>query len=750
MLKTSHAAGMAAAVFVVIAGWILGPWQAPSATVVDSLFIGLTLIAVGSALVAAKSAGGKQRAAWILVAAGRMGWMLGAVLFSRYDLTHFPSWADVGYLLWPVCGCVALLLYQTGKSGQPWIGLVLDGVIVATSLFLVAWFAYLDVLFEQTNENAAGFIVSLAYPVTDTVLLTATAVVLVRAGAMLRLPLVLLTIGVAAVTVSDSGFAYLRARSEYHFAGPSDIGWVAGLLLISVAAFASRRVPPDGPRESAVPGWPSILLPYAPVLLAGVAAAAAPGEVIHSPPVQIAGTVLFIAVLTRQFLVVNQSRQLLRVVAKQALVDPLTGVGNRAVFNERLAHAMHSRQSTGNTVAVIEIDVDHFKPLNDTHGHLAGDAVLVEIANRLAVCADHRDTVARLGGDEFAIVVQGPRDHAHLLAEAVVDAFDKPFAIAGDKQLVSASIGVAVATDDLDMSPEELLRRADIAMYAAKRSRIGGVHVYSAASEPGEADRQVGNGATALQELRQAIDRGDLTLEYQPLYNLSSLKIVGAEALLRWPHPARGVLIPDDFLRLIRRHGLIRPITEYVAVTAAREASRWRSEWADVPVAINVFVPSLSDPNLPEMIIGALTAHGLDGSALTLEITEDLFATSVATAQGTLNKLRDYGIRIAIDDFGSGYAPLFHLLDLPVDEIKIGRKYVSKILVDPKAAAIVRCVIELAHAHQLTTVAKGIESAEIAVRLKEYGCDVGQGYFFSKPVTADELFRLPACRLSVV
>lgn len=747
MLKTSHAAWLAAAVFVVIAGWILGPWPAPAAPVIDALFIGLTLIAVTSALLAARAASGKPRVAWLLVALGRFGWMLGAVLFSRYDLTHFPSLADVGYLLWPICGCVGLLLYQSARSGQPRAGLILDGVIVATSLFLVAWFAYLDVLFQQSDESSAGFVVSLAYPVTDTVLLTATAVVLVRAGTALRLPLALLTIGVAAVTVSDSGFAYLRARSEYHFASPSDVGWVAGLLLISVAAIASRTAPPDEVQDSSLPGWASILLPYAPVLLAGVAATAAPGEVIHSAPVQVAGAVLFVAVLTRQFLVVSQSRRLLKVVAKQARSDPLTGVGNRAEFSACLALAMQRRRAAQSTVGVIEIDADHFKPLNDTYGHLAGDAVLVEIANRLSACTDPNDTVARLGGDEFAIVVQGPADHARLIADRVVNAFDKPFTIAGDKQLVRVSIGLAVATDDMEMSPEELLRRADVAMYAAKRSRIGGVHAYTAELEPDSSrTRSAGSDAEALLELRQAIDRRELTLEYQPLYNLSKREIVGAEALLRWPHPARGVLVPDDFLRLIRRHGLIRPITEYVAVNAVREASRWRSAWADVPVAINVFVPSLSDPHLPEMVIGALTEHGLDGSALTLEITEDLFATSVATAQDALNKLRAYGIRIAIDDFGSGYAPLFHLLDLPVDEIKIDRRYVSKILVDPRAAAIVRCVIELAHAHDLTTVAKGIESAEVAERLKEFGCDVGQGYYFSRPVTADELFGLPTGR----
>lgn len=310
--------------------------------------------------------------------------------------------------------------------------------------------------------------------------------------------------------------------------------------------------------------------------------------------------------------------------------------------------------------------------------------------------------------------------------------------------------------DEPDLSAEELLKRADLAMYSGKRSRIGGVHTFKpemqssdtidkALLRRGAPPLAASDGAAMVKllgELCQAIDRLELTLVYQPKFDLRTTKIVGVEALLRWPHPERGILAPEEFLPLVRRDGLMGPVDDFVVNRVLDDAVVWHAASVDVPVAVNLFPPTLANLKLPGAIAHALAARGLSSAALTVEITEHMFLDNMERTQTVLEQLRRNGIRIAIDDFGTGYCTLSYLRDLPIDEVKLDRNFVAPILVDERTAVIVHAVVDLVHALGLTIVAEGVEDAETEARLREYGCDVVQGQFLSPPVRSEELLAL--------
>lgn len=762
MPKAAHVAAVAGAVFLAFVAWILsGVSQgAARAAIDDIVLLILTIPAALFSAIAARSADGRLRMSWVAMAAALTAWGIGEAIWTYYELVldrvPFPSVADAAYLMFPVGACVALLLFPSEHAG-PFRGRVfLDGLIVAGSLFLVSWVTILAPLYAAGGTDQLGFVVSLAYPVSDVVVLTLAAVVLVRSGPEHRLTLTLLTVGLACIALSDSLFTYLAAKNEYGSGDVIDIGWAAGLLLIAVAAAASRQTTQETVDAPELPGWASIWLPYAPLLLAGIIAAAQPVPLLKSMPVEVVAVLLVVAVLARQFLAVRENRRLLATVAQQALRDPLTGLANRALFSERLDHAMELRQRDGTTVSVVAVDLNDFKLVNDNLGHPVGDALLIGVSHRLMNSIRAGDTAARIGGDEFSVLVEGGADAAHLVAHRVAEAFDRPFRIAGHELLMRPSIGLAIAeTYEPDLTADDLLTRADTAMYAAKRARLHGVQTYHPEMQlpaPAEVFDQATvapqpGGVAAIQllgDLRQAIADGTLTLVYQPKFDLITSRIVSVEALLRWPRPDGEILTPEEFLPLVRRHGLMGTMTDFVLNCALDDAKTWHAASIDLPIAVNLFAPSLANLGIPAMITRALTERGLAPTALTVEITEDLFLDNIERTKNVLEQLRHNGIRIAIDDFGSGYSALSYLRDLPIDEVKLDRTFIAPILVDQRAAAVVRAVISLADELGLSTVAEGIEDAETAAWLREHGCRVGQGFFLSPPVTSATLLALLA------
>ena len=762
MPKASHVAAAAGVVFLSFVIWIVSDVShGPSRAAIDDIV--LLVLAVPAAVfsvIAARSAQGRLRMAWVAMAIGVAAWAIGEAIWTHYELVlgevPFPSVADGFFLIFPVGACAALLLFPSEYAG-PFRGRVfLDGLIVAGSLFLVSWVTILGPIYAAEATDRLLFVVSLAYPVSDVVVLTLAAVVLVRSGPEHRLTLTLLTVGLACIALSDSLFTYLSTKNEYASGDVIDIGWAAGLLLIAVAAAASRQTTHENSEAPELPGWASIWLPYAPLLLAAIVAAAKPSELLRSQPVEVIAGLLVLAVLARQFLAVSENRRLLATVAEQALRDPLTGLANRALFNERLDQGMERRERDGVTVGVVAVDLNDFKLVNDNLGHPVGDDLLVGVASRLLNSVRSGDTVGRLGGDEFSVVVEGDPDAPYLIAQRVVEAFEQPFLVGEHELLMRPSVGLATADpDEPGLSAEELLRRADLAMYMAKRARIRGVQTYNAEMQLGaqsiEAEifsRPAGppeiGGVAAIRllgDLRHAIANAELTLVYQPKFELATGRIVGAEALLRWPRPD-GLLTPEDFLPLVRRHGLITAITDLVLTRALDDALAWQNASLGLPVAVNLFAPSLANLGIPAQITTALADRGLDPRVLTVEITEDLFLDDMERTRTVLDQLRHSGIRIAIDDFGSGYSALSYLRDLPIDEVKLDSTFIAPIPVDERAAAVVRAVVDLCHTLNLTTVVEGVEDAETAARLREFGCDVGQGYHFSPPLTSDELLEL--------
>ncbi len=762
--KTTHVAIAAAVSFVAFATWLLSGWSHGDAVAIVSDLgqAASSLSAAVFAAMAARSASGRLRAAWLALTIGLSAWFLGQLVWTYYELVAkqnpFPSLADVGYLILPVGACAALLLFPVAHSNFSLLRVLLDGLIVAGSLFLVSWVTVLNPVYEAGAETGRlGFIVSLAYPVSDVVILTVAAVVLIRAQTQQRPTLTLLTVGMACLAVADSAFAYLGATGSYTTGNATDLAWTAGFLLLAVAGAAGRE---DALQEKGavdqLPGWASIWLPYAPLLLAALVAAAEPPRLLKTGPVEAAAALLVAAVLGRQFLTVSENRRLLAKVAEQARRDPLTGLANRTLLYERLEHAMRLRERDALCVGVLSLDLNDFKLVNDTFGHHAGDELLILVADRLAGCVRTGDTVARLGGDEFVILIEDAADQSRQVADRVLSAFDQPFTVDGHEMAILPSLGLAIAApEEPDLSGDELLRRADVAMYASKRLRTRGVQTFTpqmglagmAGIDHDPLRRApLRSAATSgadqlmmLGELRAAIAHSELTLLYQPQIDLNTTQIVGAEALVRWAHPQRGLLGAEEFLPLVRRYGLMEAVNDLVLNTALDDARRWHTASINIPVAINLFGPTLANPDLPTTITRALADRDLNPATLTIEITEQLLLEDVERTRTVLQHLRHSGIQIALDDFGSGYSSLAQLRELPVTEIKLDRDFIAPILTNQRAAAIVAAVIAFAHTLGLKVVAEGVENPDTADLLRTYTCDWAQGYHFSPPVTPQAL-----------
>jgi diguanylate cyclase (GGDEF)-like protein len=436
-------------------------------------------------------------------------------------------------------------------------------------------------------------------------------------------------------------------------------------------------------------------------------------------------------------LVAGASRKLRRQADENerlALHDHLTGLPNRSLFLDRLDHALRASGRTGSGVAVLLMDLDRFKEVNDTLGHHCGDLMLKELARRLSEVVRLTDTVARLGGDEFALLLPNVTqpEAGVALAERIALALDEPFVIDGLPLETQASIGIALYPDHGE-DVETLLQRADVAMYMAKETRTH-YGVYDA-----EVDNYRPERLVLVAELRRAIENHELVLHYQPKATLVDGAVRGVEALVRWQHPERGLVPPDVFIPVAEHTGLIKPLTFFVVDEALQQCARWREQGFELTVAVNVAMRNILDEEFPNELERMLAKYGLEPSVLELELTETSVLADPPRAKEILQRLRDTGVSLAVDDFGTGYASLAYLSELPVDEIKIDRSFVMAMDREEQHARIVRSTIDLGRNLCLSVVAEGVESAEVWDRLAELGCDSAQGYFLAKPLPADEL-----------
>ena len=420
-------------------------------------------------------------------------------------------------------------------------------------------------------------------------------------------------------------------------------------------------------------------------------------------------------------------------IEHRAFHDGLTGLPNRALFLDRLEHALAVHKRTGTPLSLLYVDLDDFKTVNDNLGHGIGDDVLTEVGRRLGSALREADTVARLGGDEFAVVLEGTSaTGAEKVATQLLAALQEPFQVGEARLLSRASIGIAVA--DKSDTAGDLLRHADIAMYAAKRQGKHGHRVFNEGMHSSLTARM-----HLEADLAKAIEQEQFLLHYQPLVDLQTGEVGGVEALCRWDHPERGVLPPSEFIPVAEEMGLITDLGAWVLRQAIGDVARLREAFGDdIYVSVNVAAPQLHG-DLVETVASALDAAGLAARHLLLEITESCLVSTEHTAVEKLGALRDLGVRIAIDDFGTGYSSLSYLRDLPIDYLKIDRSFVRDIAAGPEDSALAHSIIRLGSVFGLQVVGEGIETAAQAAVLTQLGCQTGQGYYYHRPTDLDSL-----------
>jgi diguanylate cyclase (GGDEF)-like protein len=417
-----------------------------------------------------------------------------------------------------------------------------------------------------------------------------------------------------------------------------------------------------------------------------------------------------------------------------AFHDPLTEIPNRALFEDRLERALASVRRSSSRIALHYLDLDRFKHVNDTLGHPAGDELIRQVADRLSACVRDVDTVARLGGDEFAIIQIDPADDkgAEVLCDRIIDVISHPFDLNGDEADVGVSIGV-VLSSQTDGTPQDMMRKADIALYQAKATGRGRHQIFV-----GDLDDQVRQRRALERELRTAIAGDELTLAYQPLYNVDGTSIVGAEALVRWNHPIHGLLSPDHFIGLAEERGLIGALGMWVLQQACAFAVTADLDW----IAVNFSPAQFHDEHLADRVLLILTELGLAPERLEIEITEGLLLEKSPTVQSTLGRLREAGVRIALDDFGTGYSSITYLRTYRIDKLKIDRSFVDQLGHDNEIDEIVRAIIQLARVMKMQVAAEGVETPLQHKMLQQMGCDELQGYYLSKPVTPERLLHM--------
>jgi diguanylate cyclase (GGDEF)-like protein len=667
--------------------------------------------------------------AWYLLAAGMASWVLGGALNawlevpSRVDAIASP--ADAFYLAAYPLTVTGLLLFARSRGPERRPTALLDSAILTVGVGLLSWVFLIEPSLASARGPVLGSLVTIAYPLGNVLLF----------GSMVRLAkspgpgcaASRVAAGLVGALLVLQGLAAASPLAPVVDVRPTplDPWWLVVFVLAgAVALHPSMRAfsaPTLARAESAHVGQLvalAVALLIGPWILGGELVAGVP---LHAGPVVVASTVLVLLVLVRMV-------RMVRRVHEQATTDDLTGLPNRRALY--LQAGIRLADPRGRRQALLMLDLDRFKEVNDSLGHHAGDQLLIQVGVRLGEHLRVGDLLVRLGGDEFAVLLEGA-DHkrAEVVAGKLRAALAEPFALAEVTVHSTVSIGIALFPDHgTDLST--LLRKADIAMYRAKAS--GEPHLYDGAAD----------GATRLRtvdELRTALTEHQLIVHYQPKIDLRTGDVYGVEALVRWDHPTRGLLFPDAFLNLVEESGLMPALTRVVLALALDQAAAWHAQGRRMTVAVNLSASSLVDVDLPDEVTTMLAARDLPPRVLQLEITEEFLMADRDRARAILTRLREHGIQISIDDFGTGYSSLSYLRDLPIDELKLDRSFIFPMVDDARAAALVASTIALAHSLDLRMVAEGVETSVAYTELTRLGCDQAQGYFVSRPVPAAEL-----------
>ena len=665
---------------------------------------------------------------------GLLGWALGDVVWNWESLggasPPTPSAADVFYLALYPLAYLAVMLVLRRQLGRIQPSLWLDGAIAGLSAAAIcAAFAF-DTILRATHGSPAAVAVNLAYPIGDLVLLAlVVAAVVVAPGLPLRL--LLLAAGCALLAVGDTVYLFQSAANTYVVGTLLDLTWPAALFVMSASAWVGLRAV----RPSDSEGTPRFLVP-------GLAAAAGLailvlGSVQHVSTVAIGlAAASLVAAGLRMMLSLGEIRRLVEARRQQAVTDELTGLLNRRELLRRLELALEGDDVPGvRPVALLFIDLDQFKEINDSFGHAVGDQLLRAIGPRVTEVVRNEDTVARLGGDEFAIVLDGAdRAYAELVADRITAALAEPFVVGGTELHIGASIGIALAPEHATGSAE-LMRCADVAMYRTKRAQCS-YDVYEARLDAGA------NHIHLMESLRKAVEERALLVYYQPQIDLRTRAVVTMEALVRWVHPTLGPVPPDHFIPPAEESGVIRQVTRFVLSEATTQCAQWRRQGHNVAVAVNISARDLLDLDLPDEVEDVLKRAGLPPTALVLEITETAVMADFDRAAAVIRRLSDTGVVVSIDDFGTGFSSLAYLSSLSVGEMKLDRMFTARLVSEVGGSrdhAIVRSAVELGHSLGLRVVAEGVEQPQLVDDLLTLGCDLAQGYAIAMPEPASAI-----------
>jgi diguanylate cyclase len=647
----------------------------------------------------------------------------------------FPSAVDALFLLTYPCYAVALIALAKQHRGGDRSGDVLDSAILTVGGASLMWQFVIAGVVHASGLPLLAHAVSTMYPVMDLVVFAMLVRFAVASSQRSKATHILLA-SFTLLLIADVVYALGLAAGTYSFGGPTDGLWMASYLLIGVAAThpSAREFRLSTASASRRMSHGRIAFLSAAVLAGPVLAIGHPKELVA---VAVAAAVSFGLVMVRM---TGLNRQLASAgveLTHRASTDSLTGLANRSAFADRLLVALATDERRAGTLAVLFIDLDDFKDVNDSLGHGAGDELLRVTAHRLDQTIRPGDLVARLGGDEFAILLDGipDADSAFAVAERVVTALRVPAEIGDGRVQVGASVGMAMRREHSTV--DALMRDADVAMYAAKAKGKNRVEHYDADLHDLAVERQV-----LMVELGGAVERGELVVEYQPVVDLKTGGIEGLEALVRWQHATQGLLPPSAFIGLAEETGAIIGIGAWVMETAARQLRQWQLRYnlPKLSMSVNVSVRQLDMPEFADKVTDLLRVSGIDPTTFALEVTESVLADPDGGAAETLASLRASRVRVALDDFGTGYSSIGYLRQLPVDILKIDRSFVS----GPSAGTgvddvLLEAIVAMGQTLRLDVIPEGIEELDQLVRLRAAGCKVGQGFLFSRPVSAQAI-----------
>ncbi len=677
----------------------------------------------------------EARTSWMIFAFGISIYGLGNVLWAAW-IEHLPnppipSICDGMWLtLYPCCylGIVGLAgVRERRVPARMW----LDGIVAGLGIAAIGAAIVVRPVLATVSGGTAAVITEMAYPLCDLLLAALVVGVLALRGWRLDRMWGMLGAGFLALAAADCMYALQVAGGASAPSALTNMTYDIGVMLLALAAWQPRATI----ETDSVPSGAVLTIPAAFTV-------SALGLLIYDhfsrlDPIALAlamGTMVF--AFARTALTFRDVRALAE-TRRQAMTDDLTSMPNRRHFLRRVHDGIIASRATGESVALLIVDLDHFKELNDTLGHDAGDQLLRQVGERLHGVLRASDTAARLGGDEFGVLLPDSSDgaNAELVAEKILKAIAQPFPIKSVGLRVTASIGIALFPEHAE-NDEQLMQHADVAMYEAKAAQSG----YACYAR--ERDKHSLERLTLAGELSHALENGEIEAHFQPKADAGSRRIVGVEALVRWQHPTRGLISPAEFVTVAEQAGLGRALTRRMLDLALTQARIWRDEGFDLHVAVNTTVADLQDTQFPAEVAATLEAHGLPPEALVLEVTENMVLADPVRVGDVLAQLGELGLGLSLDDFGTGFSSLTHLKSLPVGEVKIDRSFVGRMTTDPVDAAIVQATIQLAHSIGIRVVAEGIEDQVTWSSLVANRCELVQGYALSRPLPAIDLDTL--------